>query len=312
MNLSFQSRLTAITIAMLVAFLLIIGALFVPKIDRTIQVMDSLFVIDITQSMDVVDAEYDGVMMSRLDWAKKYLKQTLLDLPCGSEVGLAAFSEARSLILINPIEVCSNYNDLLQMLNKIDGPMAWENSSELSKALFTAMKQTEKIESNPTIILVTDGHESPPLHATLFPKYRGDLGVISGVFVGVGGDDLLPIPLRDEAGQPTDKVWGVNDVLQQNVYVATRGSLSKENAARAQTEHLSSQKKAHLKELAKRVEFEFISSPKDTDELIDTLHDIADTHEQIVSYDWAPWMASIALLLLSFVYLPLRLFHSKQ
>jgi mxaL protein len=312
MKLSFQARITVISLAMLVAFLLIVAALVMPKVDRTVKVMDTLFVVDITQSMDVVDAEYDGKIMSRLDWAKHYVKQTLLDLPCGSHAGLAAFSEARSLILINPVEVCSNYNELTQMLNKVDGPMAWVNASEVSKALFTAMRQVEGIESNPTIVLVTDGHESPPLHATLFPKYRGDLGVISGIFVGVGGDDLLPIPRRDDFGQPTDGVWGVNDVMQQNVYVASRGDLGKENAEKSKTEHLSSQKKAHLKELAKRVEFEYIASPDDTDELIDTLERVADTHDQVVSYDWAPWLASLALLLLTFIYLPMKWLPLKQ
>lgn len=311
MTMSFQTRLTVIASAMLVVFVLIAAALFIPKIDRNVQVMDMLFVIDITQSMDVNDVDIDGETASRLHWAKEYVRETLLDLPCGANAGLAVFSESRSLILINPVEVCANYNDLTQMLQKIDGPMAWVNASEVSKALFTAMKQVERIESKPSIVFVTDGHESPPLHATLYPKYKGELGVISGVLVGVGGDELLPIPRRDDAGLPTKNVWGANDVMQQNVYVATRGDLAKQNAQKAQTEHLSAQKSAHLAELAKRVEFEYIESPDDPDMLIDTLIDIGNTHDQVVSYDWAPWLASLALLLLTLIYFPARLLRSS-
>ncbi|MDT8371178.1 MAG: VWA domain-containing protein [Gammaproteobacteria bacterium] len=310
MNLSFQTRLTAIAGIMLVIFLLISAALFMPKVDRTVKVMDMLFVIDITQSMDVKDVEFKGQQISRLDWAKDYVRRTLLELPCGAHVGLSVFSEARSLILINPVEVCGNYNDLIQMLTKIDGPMAWVNSSEVSKALFTAMKQAQLIDSKPSIVFLTDGHESPPLHATLFPKYQGDLGIISGVIVGMGGDELLPIPRRDEAGMPTKEVWQANEVMQQNVYVSSRGDLGKENAQKAQTEHLSSQKKVHLTELAKRVEFEYLASPDDPDQLIDTLVDIAKTREQVVSYDWAPWLATLALILLGLTYLPVTLIRS--
>jgi mxaL protein len=311
MNLSFQHRIMAIAISMLVAFILILAALFIPKIDRTVKVMDMLFVIDITQSMDVKDVELSGQTVSRLDWAKDYVRRTMLDLPCGAHVGLSVFSESRSLLLMNPVEICHNYNDLTQMLAKIDGPMAWANSSEVSKALFTAMKQVEQIESNPSIVLLTDGHESPPLHATLYPKYQGDLGQVSGVFIGIGGDELVPIPRRDDAGLPTQQVWQANEVMQQNVYVATRGDLGKENAQKAQTEHLSSQKSAHLAELAKRVEFEYIASPDDTGVLIDTLIDIGHPRDQVVAYDWAPWFASLALCLLGAVYFPARLIRVK-
>jgi len=311
MTLSFQSRITAIAAVMLVVFVLISAALFMPKVNRTVKVMDMLFVIDITQSMDVADIEQDGKQIRRLDWAKEYVRQTLLDLPCGAHAGLAVFSEARSLILINPVEVCGNYNDLTQMLNKIDGPMVWVNSSEVSKAIFTAMKQVQEIESNPSIVFLTDGHESPPLHATLYPKYRGDLGVVSGVLVGIGGDNLLPIPRRDESGLPTKAFWQANEVMQQNVYVSSRGDLGKENAQKAQTEHLSSQKKAHLAELAKRIEFEYLASPTEPDQLIDTVIDIAKTRDQVVRYDWSPWFASLALVLLGLLYLPVALIRTK-
>jgi len=295
---------------MVIVLVLIIAALFFPPIQRNIKVMDMLFVIDITQSMNVQDVEINNEQVSRLEWAKDFTRNTLLALPCGSHAGLAVFSESRSLILINPIEVCQNYHDLSQMLAKIDGPMAWEQSSEVSKAVYIVIKQAQLITPEPTIIFISDGHESPPLHKSLYPKFTGKIGEINGVLLGVGGDDLLAIPKRDADGEPIG-VWGINEVLHQDVYISSRGDFKEINARKAKTEHLSSQKKTQLQELANRVGFDYISSPKNPKELVTVIEQISNTRDQQINYNLSPWLASIALLLLILVYLPKIREHSK-
>ncbi len=305
MTLSYQTRIMASALVMLIILSLVMAALWTPKIARTVKVMDILFVLDITQSMDVQDAKIDGNIATRLEWAKYFTKKTLVDLPCGSHVGLAAFSESRSLVLMNPVEVCRNYHDLIQMIEKINGAMAWALSSEVSKAAFTAIEQAKLIEPKPSIVFITDGHESPPLHKTLRTKFRGTVGEITGVFVGVGGNDLLPIPKHDLEGNDVG-FWQVNDVLHQDVYASSRGDQSEQNANKARTEHLSSQKKAHLTSLAAMIGFDYVSSPTKSKELVKTIEKIAKTRDKIVNYDWSPWLASGALLLLVLVYLPFQ------
>ena len=246
MKLSYQSRITASAIVMLIVVLLIMSALWFPRTDRTVKVMDLLFVLDITQSMDVKDAELNGEKVSRLTWAKDYTKQALQALPCGSHVSLAAFSESRSLILINPVEICESYNDLTQMLEKIDGSIAWALSSELSKAVFGAIDQAKLMDPSPDVVFLTDGHEAPPLHATLFPTYKKKLGETSGVFVGIGGDKLLPIPRHKFDGTP-DGFWKQNDVLHEDVYASLRNESQEVRDARPKNEHLSSQKQSQFR-----------------------------------------------------------------
>lgn len=305
MRLSYQSRITASAFFMLLVTLLILAALWFPRTDRTVQVMDLLFVIDITQSMDVDDVERDGEMISRLTWATEYTKQTLQQLPCGSHVGLAAFSESRSLVLINPVEVCSSYNDLTQMLSKINGSMAWALSSELSKAAFGAIKQAKLMKPSPDVVFITDGHESPPLHETLFPKFKGKLGEVSGVFVGIGGDKLLPIPKHDIDGT-ADGFWQQNEVLHEDVYASLRSESEDVRAAKPRNEHLSSQKKSHLERLAKMLDFDYLASPSKSNAVIDALKNKVKTRDQVVNYNWAPWFAGIALFLLVLLYFPVR------
>ncbi|MDH5357099.1 MAG: VWA domain-containing protein [Gammaproteobacteria bacterium] len=304
MRLSYQSRITASALLMLLVLFLIMSALWFPRTDRTIKVMDLLFVLDITQSMDVVDVEKDSDTISRLTWAKDYTRQTLQTLPCGSHVGLAVFSESRSLILMNPVEVCDSYHDLTQMIDKINGPMAWALSSEISKAAFTAIDQAKLMKPKPSVVFITDGHESPPLHKTLYPKYKGSAGQVSGVFVGVGGDKLVPIPKHDLDGNDVG-FWQENEVLHQDVYAASRGDVSEElGGGVSRTEHLSSLKQSHIKQLATMLDFEYVISPSKPTSLINTLEQNSEHRDQNVSYDWSLWFAAIALFILVLLYSP--------
>lgn len=306
MKLSYQSRITASALLMLLVVILVILALFFPRTDRTVKVMDLMFILDITQSMDVDDVEVNGEKATRLEWAQEYTKQALQQLPCGSHVGLAAFSESRSLILMNPVEICSSYNDLTQMLSKIHGSMAWALSSEVSKAVFGAINQAKLMDPSPDLVFITDGHEAPPLHATLYPKYKKKLDGVTGVFVGVGGDELLPIPKHKFDGT-ADGFWTQGEVLHEDVYASLRSESDEIRNSRPKTEHLSSQKKDNIERLAKMLNFDAILSPKKSSAIIDALESKVDTRDQVVNYNWAPWFASIALFLLVLLYLPFRL-----
>jgi mxaL protein len=306
MKLSYQSRITASAFLMLMICLLILLALFFPRTERTVKVMDLLFVIDITQSMDVSDVELNGETVSRLTWAKEYTRRVLQQLPCGSHVGLAAFSETRSLVLINPVELCSSYNDLTQMLSKIHGSMAWALSSEVSKAVFGAIDQSKRMEPSPDVVFITDGHEAPPVHATLFPKYKKKLEGVTGIFVGVGGDELLPIPKHNFDGT-RDGFWKQNEVLHEDVYASLRSDSEEVRNALPKNEHLSSQKKEHINSLAKMLSFDAILSPNKPSAIIKALENKVDSRDEVVDYNWAPWFASVALFLLILLYLPFRL-----
>lgn len=306
MILSYQRRILITAVIMLTVLLLVMAALWLPPIKRDVKIMDAMFVIDITDSMNVEDAVLNGNTVSRLAWAREFTRRAFLDMPCGAHAGLAIFSEARSLILMNPVEVCSSYHDLTQMLNEFEPHMAWARSSEISKAVYTAIRQAKEIDPKPTIVFITDGHEAPPLHESLFPKFDGKPGEVRGVMVGVGGEDLLPIPKTNEEGE-IEGVWGVNEVMHQDVYASLQADTTL-NVPQKRTEHLSSQKKAHLQTLADRVGFDFVSSPSKPGKLVDAIRKQSETRPQTIDYDLYAWFAAIALGLILLVYLPYGLF----
>lgn len=311
MIVSYPKRIFLTALAMLVGLVMIMAALWLPPINRDIEVMDSLFVLDITDSMNIKDTQFGNENITRLDWAKEYTRQAILSMPCGSHAGLAIFSEARSLILMTPVEVCANYHDLMQMLSQFQMTMAWARSSEVSKAVYTAIRQVKDITPQPTVVFLTDGHEAPPVHETLFPKFTGTPGEVPGIMVGIGGADLLPIPKTNEFGE-IDGYWGINDVMHRDVYASSHASTASANENRPRTEHMSSQKKSHMETLSKRVGFEFLSSPKSPQNLIKEMRDISEMREQPIKYDLFVWFASIALILLVLVFLPYSLFRKQH
>ena len=133
-----------------VALLFLTIAIFLPPFEVPRATYDYLVVFDITQSMNVEDYELDGAPVSRLTFARAAVRRTLHELPCGSRVGWGIFTEYRTLVLLAPIEVCENYNDLLASLDRIDGRMRWANASQISKGLFWAMRGARDLGGRPS------------------------------------------------------------------------------------------------------------------------------------------------------------------
>lgn len=263
--LSRRARLTGL------ALLLLLATLFEPRWNATRDAYDFLVVLDVTQSMNVADHLLDGKPVSRIAYARQQLRQVLPDLPCGSRIGWAVFTEYRVLVLTAPAEVCANFHDLVATLDRIDGRMAWANASEIYKGTFWALRAITELGGGLGLVFLTDGHESPPLSPEYkpildgdtsgsgkpytyldqtawqqLPVYEGKAGDIRGLVVGVGGDTALPIPKLDSEGRPLG-VWKIHEVMQTDIYSVGRSTGRQPELK----EHLSAQRVAHLQQLAR-------------------------------------------------------------
>lgn len=290
--MSFVVRFDRDTWAILLASLLMGLAWLMPPLELTQRTYDNLVVLDITQSMNVEDYELQGAPVSRLAYVKAAVADALHRLPCGSRVGFAAFAEYRTLLLLAPIEVCGNYNDLLATLNNIDGRMRWGNASQIAKGTFWALRVAKEIEPHPDILFVTDGQEAPPLDVQEVPLFD-DLkrGEVHGWIMGAGGDIPRPIPKTDSEGKPLG-YWHPEDVVQLE---GAKGVQSQE--------HLSSMREPHLRALANQAGLEFTrlqGFESVTKALSDSRH--ARSRPVPTDMDWLP--LGIALLLLVVRFLP--------
>src|SRR5262249_11947542 len=221
-----QSRAITLTLA------LVIVALFMPTLKLPYPVYSYIVFFDITQSMDVEDYELDGAPVSRLTYARHALRRTLRDLPCGSRIGLGAFAEYRTLLLLAPVEVCGNYSDLLSLLDSINGRMRWRNASEITKGVYWSIRDAKQVDPHPNVIFGTHGQEAAP------PRPWRQLnfddvkpGEIHGWLIGAGGYTPRPIPKTDRDGNRVG-YWSAEDVIQRNDGVA-------EGQASQSREHLS-------------------------------------------------------------------------
>jgi mxaL protein len=271
--------------ALLAATLLLLLALALPTVTVPLHRSETVVVFDITQSMDVADMQLGGVPASRLDFARESARRALRELPCGSRVGWAAFTEYRTLLLLAPIEVCENYGDLLATLAEIDGRIRWGNASEVAKGVFWAVRAARELGTQPALVFLTDGHEAPPLSALpAFDDVRA--GQVRGWLLGIGGSVPQPIPRTDAQGERIG-YWRAADVTQRR---------PADGQARSH-EHLSELREPHLRMLAARTGLGY-AALRDPSALATLMRDPRLARPVRVAIDLYGVPAALALLLL--------------
>ena len=276
---------------LLAATLLLALALVLPPVPMSRPRTEAVLVFDITQSMDVEDAQLDGAPASRLAFARESARRALRELPCGSRVGWAVFTEYRTLLLLATVEVCDNYEDLLATLAGIDGRIRWANASEVAKGVFWAVRAARELASHPSLVFFTDGHESPPMNA--FPNFEDvKPGQVPGWLVGIGGNVPQPIPRTDAEGQRVG-YWRAGEVLQ-------RPALEGQPPSR---EHLSELREAHLRRIAARTGLGY-AHLRDPAALAELLRDPRLARPVEVATDLRVVPAALALLLLCLHFRP--------
>ena len=314
---------------MLPAALLLLLALFNPSLTIPRNMYNFVFVLDITGSMNVADAGVDGSGMRRLDFGKQLLRKALNDMPCGSRAGLAVFTEHRTFMLFAPVEICENHAVLSTMIDEIDGRMAWAELSEVAKGLFSGIEVVNALEGmvgsgssgETNLVFLTDGHEAPPVHPTLGPKFRGEPGRVTGLVAGIGGIEPLPIPRLDPEGQVVG-YWAQDEVMQVDRHSAGRPSTQGAEAMAGidssdlqdrisrGTEHLSSLRESYLGTLTTETGLEYLRTTT-PDAFVDALLDSRYATRQPVETGVAFLPAALSLLCLVYLF-GKQLLHARR
>ena len=271
--------------------------------------VEQVVVLDVTDSMntlDMLDANNGVTPVSRLHFVKQALALVLPQLPCGSRLGWAVFTEHRSYLLTLPVEVCEHRQELLRSLSFIDRRMAWSGNSEIAKGLHSGLRFAQLIPSKPALVFITDGHEAPPLDARYRPGHDLKIADLKGLVVGVGGTTLQPIPKTDPTGRPIGR-WRADEVEQTSPRSKARATgvdnepdaADEVSSALGNTpgaEHLSSLREPYLRLLASELGLGYhrlVSVP----ELLQALQAPALTRPVAVQRDGRLALAAAALAL---------------
>ncbi len=292
--------------------LLAMLAIFIkPQIIKSQPVYNFTFIIDITRSMNAKDYQLKEEAVSRLQLVKQALNELVLKLPCQSKVGLGLFTERKSTLLFEPIEVCASYAEIDNVINSIDWRMAWAADSRISKGLASTITQLQNSDSH--IVFFTDGQEAPPVN----PRYKTDFSglktKLKGVLVGVGGLQNVPIPKYNNQGQQQG-VYKQDDVPHRSTFgMAPTSSIPVEgyNARNAPfgsakvvgDQHLTRLYEPYLQQLSKQVKWAY-HRLESSELLSKALQTPAFAKQQQILSDNRPYFAIFTLILLGLVYFP--------
>lgn len=262
---------------------------------------DALVVIDITLSMNVRDMDGE----SRLDYAKRAMRDWIARRPCGSRIGLGVFTERRSLTFFEPIEVCANFAPIEESLHGLDWRMAWDGDSMIWKGLDHSLERANEL--GVPLIFITEGQEAPPLPYSGRDRFTQDSP--GGLILGAGGDTPAPIPKFDDLGrevgfyEPDDVQHAPARIGAPPTDAAERPGYHPRNNPYGEadlegTEHLSELRASYLQELADERGLGFLRLTARPAEIDQALAENAPANEVSVIRSVSPVIAAIALLLM--------------
>lgn len=290
------------------ALALVVLALARPTLPLSSAVFRHLVVFDITQSMNIGDATSSDAAPTRLEHAKAAVLDAAAALPCGSEIGLGLFAGHRTFLVLAPVEVCASYADISEIVRAVDWRMAWAARSEVAKGVHSGLAVARALGPATSLIFLTDGHEAPPVHAELRPRFPGNSDPVRGLLAGVGGSVPMPIPKLDPQGRDLG-YWGAEDVLQVDELSLGRPTSVPESYAGFEagdvesriasgTEHLSALREAYVRSLANGLQLHYrhVGSADELKRAIQ-LPDLANETE--TRHDLRPLLAGVAVLLVA-------------
>lgn len=274
----------------ILAILMVLVTFFNPSINARRNTYNYLVIVDITQSMNTRDYTSRDMPADRLSFVKATLKKILPAFPCGSAMGLGIFANKKTLLLFEPIEICSNYAVLDDTLSHIDWRMAWAGDSNVRRGLYRALVATTKLSKHPHLIFFSDGE------STIDDDYPAPLNRLAdkagGIIIGVGGRTPTPIPKLDQDNMLTG-YWKREEISNLQ--------FSRQEKDRHSNHYLSSVDETNLKHLANLSNLHY-HRLESSENLIEILISDQFAVPQSVNLDIRWLCALVALMLLLTIY----------
>lgn len=203
------------TLPLLIALLVLLATFVSPTMVQTTLVRDVLFVLDVSESMNVPDADYPAHGSTRLAHAQALVAAMMADLPCGSRTSIALFAGDETVVLFEPLEVCAHYPAMEKVVSQLDTRMRWIGDSWVVRGVKSALEAAQKRDMQ--LVFVSDSDEMPhhehPRVAELLPFKRQ----LQGLLVGVGGTTLQPVP-HVKAGGKVEGYWTPEEAVIEGNY----------------------------------------------------------------------------------------------
>ena len=187
--LSHKAELTVMVLALLLCLL----AIYNPTLQFKKSITSYMFLVDVSQSMNAEDLVVGDSPITRINYTKMLLKQIIDKSDCGSFFSINIFVADNVANIIEPVEKCNNYDELMDTINKLEWRMAWKGNSRITFGIKSAAKMQDSLNFPSKILFFTDGDEAPKVNAINRVNLDDfNLGE-ELIFVGVGGDTPVPV-----------------------------------------------------------------------------------------------------------------------
>ena len=153
-----------------------------------------MFLIDVSQSMNAKDLIYKDNSISRIDYTKLLLKNIVNASECGSFFSINIFAADNVASLVEPVEKCKNYDELIDTIDKLEWRMAWKGNSRITFGIKSAVKMQDSYNFPSKILFFTDGDEAPKVNAINRVNLDNFNFGSEIIFVGIGGNKNVPVP----------------------------------------------------------------------------------------------------------------------
>ncbi|NOQ93676.1 MAG: VWA domain-containing protein [Methylophaga sp.] len=287
---------------------------FNPQMKLNSLVQDTLFVIDISESMNVTDVNYPKPQTDRFTLAKIAVRESMASLPCGSRVAVSLFAGDEAVMLFEPLEVCRHFPAIEKMVTGLDRRMRWIGDSLLTETIAMATDDAKQRDLN--LVFITDGDEAPHKDIPYVNALIKRRGQIKGLLLGVGGDALQPIPRFNERDEIIGYWTKEEAVLQGNypdllAYVRTLspGEKALEGVLDRVREHQSSYGRKVMQTISKAIGYDLarVHTPRDA---INALNNVEYRKYAIADRDarWIYGLLATVLVLLGWFWQVIRSF----
>ena len=187
--LSHRAELTVMVLALLLCLL----AMYNPTLQFKKSITSYMFLVDVSQSMNAEDLVVGDSPITRINYTKMLLKQIIDKSDCGSFFSINIFVADNVANIIEPVEKCNNYDELMDTINKLEWRMAWKGNSRITFGIKSAAKMQDSLNFPSKILFFTDGDEAPKVNAINRVNLDDfNLGE-ELIFVGVGGNAPVPV-----------------------------------------------------------------------------------------------------------------------
>jgi mxaL protein len=298
------------------AALLLALALVKPQIQLERDVHNYFLLADVSQSMNAEDVTLGGKPVSRMAYMRHLMKKVVETSPCGTYVSLGVFAAENSALLFMPLEVCANYDVIVDSIDQLEWRMSWRGNSRLSFGVRAAAKTLDAQSAAAKLFFFTDGDEAPKVNAINKLDLTGLQGGENIIFVGIGGHQPVPVPRYNSAnkwvGFWSSDAKEIGAGATGVTYNDTSQDEPDPQVAYAEYDrYLSQLEDDYLRGLAKEVRGQYVEGT-DTAKFFDFVHDQPPAATFVAAYPIAWLYLSLAGLLVLLTFLPDVLFRRRQ